>query len=199
MLKLTNTEVISIVCIVIFQKFINPLYIIIPIVFYYIFTNIQNKVINESTTIKSLNIDDIVQSHFKNTLINKNVYAALLSNNKLVSIIKELEIFKNIDKGNYRQIIYEFWSFLKLYVFTLKKKRVSPDVINELMEKRNNLLNSISTITFTITGTKSLEKITKIRSELQSELNNYIRIIKNKFDLHESEQPANVSSTHTIF
>lgn len=195
MLKLSNWEIIISICLLVLQKFINPLYILIPLIVHHLYKKNVNKDI-----IEKQNIDEIIKAHFKNTTINKIVYAVLLSDQNLIKLVKELEIFKNLDNGNYKDILYHLWSFLKIYAFTLKSKNINPDVLNDLLEKKNKLLNSVSNMDFILNENNSSQKANELKMSFQSNLDNYIRIIKNKFNLQDTSiRPANVLSDNTIF
>lgn len=197
MIKLTNIEIIITISIFLFQRVINPLYLLIPVVGF-IGYNVFN---NKKEAIKNINIDDIVQSHFKNTIVNKSIYSLLLSNVSLIEFLKKIEVFKNLDVATYRSIIYELWAFLKSYVFYMKKKTLSSSAINDIIEKRNKVLNSINTLTFQVDGKNSSSYIQDLVLLSQTQMNNYIGNLRKKFDIAYSEQPMSndVLSAYTIF
>lgn len=197
MIKLTNIEIIIIISIFLFQRVINPLYLLIPVVGFLGYNVFNNK----KEVIKNINIDDIVQSHFKNTIVNKSIYSLLLSNVSLIDFLKKIELFKNLDTATYRSIIYELWAFLKAYVFYMKKKALTPSSINEIIEKRNKVLNSINTLTFQVDGKNSASYIQDLVILSQTQMNNYIDNLRKKFNIAYSEQPISndVLSAHTIF
>ena len=115
--------------------------------------------------------------------------------------LKKIELFKNLDTATYRSIIYELWAFLKAYVFYMKKKALTPSSINEIIEKRNKVLNSINTLTFQVDGKNSASYIQDLVILSQTQMNNYIDNLRKKFNIAYSEQPISndVLSAHTIF
>lgn len=196
MIKLTKWEIAIAIVLFLLQRMVNPLYIIIPSVLYYFY----KKMIPSAENKDKQDIDEIIKKHFKNTLVNRNVYAVLLSNSELIKILKDLEIFKNVEKGNYREIIYDLWSFLKAFSFGVKRGNFSEQSYYDIIEKRNKVLNNITNMLYTIHGDKGSELIYDMVTRTQKQLNYYIRILKNKYNITISELPIyDVSHKHTIF
>jgi hypothetical protein len=196
MIKLSKWELSITLAIFLLQKAINPLYVIIPTILYYFYKTI----IPSKESKDKIDIDEIIQKHFKNTLVNRNVYAVLLSNPDLIKLVKELEIFNNVEKGNYREIIYNLWAFLKAYSFGIKKTSMDEKSLLDIIEKRNKILNNINNLLYTITGDKSSEYIYELVTKMQYQLNTYIKLLKNKYNITISGIPMyDVSQKYTIF
>lgn len=210
MLSFSNVEFAAIVIIILFQPFTNihVKCIILILVFLIHYIETSTELFNKYNLYKNKNknnksIDDIIHTYFKNSSLNKRIYAILLTDEELIQIVIRMNYYRKLDTDCFQSFLYSLWNYLKAFGYAFhfdKKKPFNENVVYEMIEKRNKVLMAITQLSYEIDNKKVEEGIGTLIQKLYYRLNHYIKLVQNKYNISgDLPIPVNVLDKYDIF
>lgn len=141
---------------------------------------------------------DIIRKYFKSTTTNKHVLNILSADESTKKIIEDLYIFNNVSKDKFRNIVYDIWEFVRIFMVTfntskpvtdqynqynkynITKRNINND-IEKMIDIRNRIHETFETYKYD-NNTLYMSKLKDIQKQLLERLNYYIKIIETKFN-----------------
>lgn len=141
---------------------------------------------------------DIVRKYFKSTTTNKHILNILSADESTKNIIEDLYTFNNVSKDKFRNIVYDIWEFVRIFMVTFNTSKPVTDQYNQynkyniikrninndiekMIDIRNRIHETFETYKYD-NNSLYLSKFKDIQKELLERLNYYIKIIETKFN-----------------